>query len=72
MEKTISIPKAELEQLRHHVTEALKIIDSYTLPDAPVKKLSKSEERIQHFSELLTTGNRVKKPKSIKKGLPKK
>lgn len=54
MSDLISIPKAELEQLRMHVTEALKIIDRYSIPsDAPVKKLSEKEKRVQHFTKLL-------------------
>lgn len=56
MSNLISIPKAELEQLRMHVTEALKIIDRYQLTStepAPVKKLSKREERINYYSQKL-------------------
>lgn len=56
MNDLISIPKAELEQLRMHVTEALKIIDRYQLTStepAPVKKLSKREERINYYSQKL-------------------
>lgn len=54
MSDKTSIPDADLEQLRIHVTKALKIIDRYSQPpEAPVKKISEREKRIQHYSELL-------------------
>lgn len=63
MKDPVSIPRLDLEQLKTHLSEALKIIEKYGLSDqlAPEPpKLSKREQRINHYTELLN----AKKPRA--------
>lgn len=57
MKDSISISREDLEQLNTHLSEAMKIIDKYGLSDSPLPelpKLSKRQQRENHYSDLLS------------------
>lgn len=66
MKDMVSISRPDLEQLKTHLSEAMKIIDKYGLSDLPVMpelpRISKSEQRINHYSELLNKKKPLKSP----------
>lgn len=65
MEKPISISRQDLEQLKTHLSEAMKIIEKYGLSDQLIPEtpqLSKREQRINHYSELLDKKKPLKRP----------
>lgn len=67
MKEPVIIERKELECLRRHLSEAMRIFQSLGVREPMAPELTPKEQRVKRYDKMLKTNQRGKKPDHLKK-----